>query len=138
MYEVRTYDENKRHVVWIDGGEEWWVDGKLHREDGPAVIRSTGLKQWWFKGKILYQNNEAFTTPLIGVETTYGKKSSRSKDNILHIVDNTLFTQVADTTHYIVVAEDIAGYDEISDRPLKFKKILTDNSFAFIPELPGL
>lgn len=26
---------------------EYWVDGKLHREDGPAVIFSDGHKEWW-------------------------------------------------------------------------------------------
>ena len=26
---------------------EYWVDGKLHREDGPAVIYSDGYKEWW-------------------------------------------------------------------------------------------
>ncbi len=30
--------------------QEWWTDGELHREDGPAVIRYNGEKQWWLWG----------------------------------------------------------------------------------------
>jgi hypothetical protein len=25
-----------------DGNETWWLDGKLHREDGPAIITCLG------------------------------------------------------------------------------------------------
>ena len=39
-------------VTW----EEWWREGKLHREDGPAVIEhnvATGAatsEEWWLNG----------------------------------------------------------------------------------------
>jgi hypothetical protein len=36
-----------------DGGKSWWLNGKLHREDGPAVERSNGAKYWWLNGKLL-------------------------------------------------------------------------------------
>lgn len=31
---------------WDNGTKEWWVDGWLHREDGPAVDEPQG--QFWF------------------------------------------------------------------------------------------
>lgn len=30
---------------------EWWRNGKLHRNDGPAIERSNGERQWWVNGK---------------------------------------------------------------------------------------
>ena len=28
----------------------WYKDGKLHREDGPAIEWSFGTKEWWVAG----------------------------------------------------------------------------------------
>lgn len=30
---------------------EWWLNGKLHRVDGPAVDRVDGSKEWWLDGE---------------------------------------------------------------------------------------
>ncbi|MDP2696412.1 MAG: hypothetical protein Q8O87_04180 [bacterium] len=30
---------------------EWWLNGKLHREDGPAVEWYYGTKEWYINGK---------------------------------------------------------------------------------------
>jgi hypothetical protein len=27
-------------VEYLYGTKEWWVKGKLHREDGPAIVKS--------------------------------------------------------------------------------------------------
>ena len=32
---------------WADGDKEWWVDGKCHRLDGPAVEWANGTKEWY-------------------------------------------------------------------------------------------
>ncbi len=55
-YEIGTkiwYKEGKLHredgpaiEVW-DGTKEWWADGKCHRIDGPAIERTNGTKEWW-------------------------------------------------------------------------------------------
>ena len=38
-------------VVMFDSGvNEWWVEGQLHRVDGPAVERFDGDNEWWFDG----------------------------------------------------------------------------------------
>jgi hypothetical protein len=48
-------DATGKIVIW----EAWWQGGKLHRDDGPAVIvrdPATGVetnKQWWKDGKCL-------------------------------------------------------------------------------------
>ena len=33
-----------------DGNKRWYINGKLHREDGPAVELEFGIK-WWYKDK---------------------------------------------------------------------------------------
>ena len=32
---------------------EWYINGKLHREDGPAVEYANGYKGWWLNGENL-------------------------------------------------------------------------------------
>ena len=29
------------------GNQYWYLNGKLHREDGPAYIDEDGSQQWW-------------------------------------------------------------------------------------------
>ena len=36
---------------WSDNSEEWYLNDKLHREDGPAVEYSDGTKQWYLNGE---------------------------------------------------------------------------------------
>ncbi|MEZ0261721.1 MAG: hypothetical protein ACAH80_11975 [Alphaproteobacteria bacterium] len=38
-------------VEWSNGDKEYWVNGLLHREDGPA-IDSRYQKAWWVNGKL--------------------------------------------------------------------------------------
>jgi hypothetical protein len=33
--------------VYADGDKFWYLNGKLHREDGPAVEESDGSKDWY-------------------------------------------------------------------------------------------
>ena len=33
-----------------NGDKEWWLNGKLHREDGPAIEYSNGYKAWCLNG----------------------------------------------------------------------------------------
>ncbi len=36
---------------WENGDKFWYIEGKLHRLDGPAREFSDGYKQWWIEGK---------------------------------------------------------------------------------------
>ena len=48
--------EGKRHreggpaYEWSDGHIEWFKKGKYHREDGPAVEYANGDREWWING----------------------------------------------------------------------------------------
>jgi hypothetical protein len=47
----KWHREDGPAVIYSDGHQEWWVNGKCHREDGPAVIGSNGYQEWWVNGK---------------------------------------------------------------------------------------
>jgi len=36
---------------WGAGNKEWFLNGNLHREDGPAIELSNGDKHWYLMGK---------------------------------------------------------------------------------------
>ena len=42
-------------IKHADGTKEWYLNGKLHREDGPAIERADGTKEWWLNGKEIDQ-----------------------------------------------------------------------------------
>ena len=33
-------------IIYADGDKSWWLNGKLHREDGPAIIDANGNNYW--------------------------------------------------------------------------------------------
>jgi hypothetical protein len=64
-YKVKVYDGDIKH--WYlndklhredgpafestDGSKYWYLNGELHREDGPAIEYVSGFKSWWLNGK---------------------------------------------------------------------------------------
>ena len=46
-----------------DGVKEWRLNGKLHREDGPAVEWSDGTKEWYLNGDIHREDGPAVDWP---------------------------------------------------------------------------
>ena len=63
-YEVRIYAngdkrwylDGKLHredgpaIEWANGIKEWYLNGNRHREDGPAIESATGIKEWYLNG----------------------------------------------------------------------------------------
>ena len=42
-----------------DGTKKYYVNGLLHKEDGPAVEYSNGDKEWWINGEFIkFKNND--------------------------------------------------------------------------------
>ena len=37
--------------VYTDGRKYWCLNGKYHREDGPAIEYANGTKSWFLNGK---------------------------------------------------------------------------------------
>jgi len=46
----KLHREDGPAVEWDNGSKEWFIDGKLHREDGPAVVWANGDKEWYING----------------------------------------------------------------------------------------
>ena len=72
-YEVRIYPNG--HKYWYlngkrhredgpafessNGDKEWWLMGKRHREDGPAIESSNGYKAWYLNGNLHREDGPA-------------------------------------------------------------------------------
>jgi hypothetical protein len=37
--------------IYPDGSKEWFLNGLIHREDGPALECASGTKFWYLNGK---------------------------------------------------------------------------------------
>jgi len=66
------YLNGKRHredgpaIEYSNGDKSWYLNGKQHREDGPAVEYSNGGKSWWINGKQLTEaEHKAATSPKV-------------------------------------------------------------------------
>ena len=76
-YTVKVYDNGTKH--WYlngnlhredgpacehpDGTKYWYLNDKLHREDGPAVERADGTKLWYLNDKLHREDGPAFEYP---------------------------------------------------------------------------
>ena len=38
--------------VYANGNKQWYLNGRLHREDGPAYEGSDGTKKWYLNGEL--------------------------------------------------------------------------------------
>ena len=59
------YLNGKRHredgpaIECADGTKSWYLNGKLHREDGPAIEWAGGDKSWYTNDKLHRENGPA-------------------------------------------------------------------------------
>ena len=49
----KSHREDGPALELANGDKEWYLNGKLHREDGPAVECADGTKEWHLNGKQL-------------------------------------------------------------------------------------
>jgi hypothetical protein len=45
--------------VYNNGNKWWYLNGKQHREDGPAIEWAKGYKYWYLKGKLHREDGPA-------------------------------------------------------------------------------
>ncbi len=48
--EGKEHREDGPAIEWPNGTNLWYIDGKLHSTDGPAVDRTNGAKEWYLNG----------------------------------------------------------------------------------------
>jgi len=79
-YEVGVYADGRKYwylndklhredgpaIEFADGGKFWYLDDTLHREDGPAIEYANGNKWWYLNGKELTEEeHKAKTNPTV-------------------------------------------------------------------------
>ena len=52
----KVHREKGPAVEGEDGYKAWFLNGKLHREDGPAIEGINGYKDWYLNGKELTED----------------------------------------------------------------------------------
>lgn len=66
--------------------EEWWIDGKRHREGAPAVITANGTKEYYQRGKLHRMDGPAKISGNINSVVHYIRgKSIRSDEFPEHV-----------------------------------------------------
>ena len=72
-YEVKVHDNGdiywylngKLHredgpaAEYVDGNKYWYLNGKRHREDGPAIEFANGDKHWYLNDKLRHEDGPA-------------------------------------------------------------------------------
>ena len=74
------YLNGKRHrtdgpaIEHVNGGKHWYLNDKLHRTDGPAIEYASGTKSWYLNGKWLTEqefdnrNNQSCEGKIVEIE----------------------------------------------------------------------
>jgi hypothetical protein len=47
----KVHREDGPSVEWADGTKKWYLNSKLHRKDGPAIEYADGDKEWYLNDK---------------------------------------------------------------------------------------
>ena len=55
----KLHSEHGPAIEWADGSKDWYLNGKLHREDGPAIEWASGSKSWYLNGKLHREHGPA-------------------------------------------------------------------------------
>ena len=55
----KLHREDGPAMEYADGTKYWHINGELHREDGPAVEYADGTKRWYLKGNLHREDGPA-------------------------------------------------------------------------------
>ena len=53
----KLHREDGPAIERADGSKEWYLKDRLHREDGPAIERPDGTKECWENGKLRFRDD---------------------------------------------------------------------------------
>jgi hypothetical protein len=51
----QLHREDGPAVEWPDGEKHWYLNGQHHRTDGPAVEYPNGSKRWYLNGRFIFE-----------------------------------------------------------------------------------
>jgi hypothetical protein len=83
----KYHRENGPALEYPGGDKFWYLNGKLHREDGPAVEYTNGDKYWYLNGKLHREDGPA-------IEYAYGRKVWYLNDIKIDVKDNDEFLRI--------------------------------------------
>ena len=52
----QLHREDGPAIEWTDGSKFWFINGQRHREDGPAVVRPNRPNSWYLNGEQLTES----------------------------------------------------------------------------------
>lgn len=55
----KRHREDGPAIEWADGSKKWYINGIRHREDGPALELANGAKHWYLDGKLHREDGPA-------------------------------------------------------------------------------
>ena len=56
----KYHREDGPAIEYADGDKEWYLNGKRHREDGPAIEYANGDKEWFLNGELHREDGPAY------------------------------------------------------------------------------
>jgi hypothetical protein len=148
---IRGYSEVPKHFTGIaeltNGSKTWWLNGKLHREYGPAIEWADGTKLWCLNGqwhrvdgpawegfdgtKHWYLNDQRHRTDGPAIEFPDGTKRWWLNGKCIYL----LLEPIGD---YILVEDGLPSEIEWLGNKITQCKVLTAKGIMYLPNLPGL
>ena len=62
----KLHREDGPAIEWYSGSKAWYLNVKRHREDGPAYEGADGTKEWWLSGKkVTEKEHKRLTSPTV-------------------------------------------------------------------------
>jgi hypothetical protein len=104
-------------LKWKNGDVRWMINGNLHRTDGPALITGKGRKEWYYNGRRIHTNDCFYIEP------------------------NFLSSKVkVEANEEVIEIDEVEGQGPFTwcERPIPFKRILSQHGFLYLPNLPGI
>lgn len=77
--EYVSLGSGKEMIFDFSGNKRWYLNGKLHREDGPARTTSIGLQEWYLNGSRHREDGPALIVP--GVSESWYLNGSRHRED---------------------------------------------------------
>jgi hypothetical protein len=97
----RWYLNDKLHredgpaIEWANGSKRWYINGERHREDGPASEYADGSKFWYLNGKLHREDGPAIECAdgskfwyLEGKELTEEEFNAKIKKEVAYVQPN--------------------------------------------------
>ncbi len=119
----KLHREDGPAIEYVDGSKAWYRNGKLHREYGPAREWADGTKEWYLNGKQHRVDGPAW-------EGADGSKQWYLNGRYIYALEP--------IGEYLLIEEGLSSEFEWLGQRVTQRKVLTATGFMYIPNLPGM